>query len=92
MQDRRFAKAKQATRFPVSLKGQQCWLIELHDAQKGWKVVDSSENVVMWSNEQSLILVEDNQIKTFNGSVKFQINDDFVAFKLRCEGGLIEAY
>jgi hypothetical protein len=59
--------------------------VELKDEKDGWKLVDENSDVLLWSSEQTMILVEDGMIKTLHGSIKFNHLIDFQEFKNRRE-------
>ena len=50
--------------YPVSFKNQHCTLYELIDERNAWKLVDAAGEVLMWSCEQTMILVENGMITT----------------------------
>lgn len=65
------------TEYPVLLKGMQCTLIELKDDSNGWKVIDEEDNVLIWSAEQSMVLIKDQNISTLHGVIQFKNKHDF---------------
>lgn len=78
--------------FEMTYKDERCILVELKDEKDGWKLVNSSDDVLLWSCEQTMMLVEDGQIKTLHGSIKFIDDNDFQEFKNRREGGVHRLY
>jgi len=59
------------------LKDERCLLIELKDEKDGWKVVDNSDEVLLWSSEQTMILIDDGKISTLHGNIHFLNDNDF---------------